>query len=409
MKPGVLLPLLLVITFGLQSLALSHQSTDPSSPTSRLSNKKKRHRRELFDNSAAKKPEQNSAESLHFRNLEKYRPDKGNESCSGEECKPGVAFPDFEQGNDVNNGTIFGNKIIVSVWVALAPNQASVGNQFSFVFTRLFQEDLGAVYLFHSERKDQQQPLQDDANTEEVAALYDIWYFRTASELLSPQTNIWWWKYEITYDCYYANAPNTEISDVETLQRIQDDLMKSFENIAAQQKGVVQEINASIDGRGILGIATGQEPPNDFDPFADVDAPPSTPSPSSPTNKAPEYSLGYMDPIDTSEWTLQRSLGLAFLIFTVVGGVVSTQVAGFLARQQKAKQQWSNNLNTQEGVDQVLMTGWRVDGDKMEVFRKKQTGYSDNDSVLNGVVGHLHSEPERTVTGSNSICTPVSH
>lgn len=60
-----------------------------------------------------------------------------------------------------------------------------------------------------------------------------------------------------------------------------------------------------------------------------------------------------------------------------------TQIAAVRQRQRTTKQLWGN-LGTEEGVNALLNTGWKVKGSKMEVYDKAGRGYSDDDSMLIG-------------------------
>ena len=352
-----------------------------------------------------------------MRLLEKIRPDKGpvenlcEESpgdLTGEECRPDVDIDteddkeDFE--SDEHSG-ISGNRVDLIVWVALVPNQPSVGNSFSSVFTDIFSENLGDEFKVHSVRKQQQgngrRSLQRDP-------LYDIYYFRTSSSLSKKQETVWWWQYNVTYECYYNNDFAELVLDITTLEYIQSTLVLTLRT-AVITGDLMGKIKLAANGPGPLAIEVGTESLPDYLPGVPDE---STETPTivtlggDPTDRLddPEGKVK----VDISEWTVQRYLALALFVFTFVAWTVSTSLATIVARQEKCKEHWSN-LNTQEGVDQVLMTGWRVDGDKMEIFRKKDTGYDDDDSMLRGQHriqdATISTEPELTVTGSNSIST----
>jgi hypothetical protein len=64
------------------------------------------------------------------------------------------------------------------------------------------------------------------------------------------------------------------------------------------------------------------------------------------------------------------------------------------------------NLGTEQGVDALLSTGWKVRGSKMEVFNKETTGYRDDDSILiGGFEPTAYVGAEITVT-QDSATTP---
>jgi len=106
---------------------------------------------------------------------------------------------------------------------------------------------------------------------------------------------------------------------------------------------------------------------------------------------------------NTQDW--RRYTGLTVFLGTVVGAILLTQSASYRRRRITRKQVWGN-LGTEEGVDALLNTGWKVKGSRMEVYDKKGVGYHDDDSMLIGgyeqgaIVG-----AEITVT-QESVTTP---
>ena len=69
---------------------------------------------------------------------------------------------------------------------------------------------------------------------------------------------------------------------------------------------------------------------------------------------------------------------------------------------QIKKELWGN-LATEEGVSELLRTGWKIKGAKMELYDKKDVGYRDDDSMLIG--GYEQKEfvgAEITVTHSET-------
>jgi len=68
---------------------------------------------------------------------------------------------------------------------------------------------------------------------------------------------------------------------------------------------------------------------------------------------------------------------------TLTGFILLSQTAAYRRRKITKKQIWGN-LGTEEGVDALLNTGWKVKGSRMEVYDKKGQGYRDDDSMLIG-------------------------
>lgn len=84
-----------------------------------------------------------------------------------------------------------------------------------------------------------------------------------------------------------------------------------------------------------------------------------------------------------------------------------TQMAVYRQRRRATRDVWGN-LGTEQGVDALLNTGWKVEGSKMEIYDKEGLGYRDDDSMLIG--GYEQSAfmgAEITVTqDSKSHTTP---
>jgi hypothetical protein len=104
----------------------------------------------------------------------------------------------------------------------------------------------------------------------------------------------------------------------------------------------------------------------------------------SPTDPAaPTYIESLETPLDVEAWNARRYLGLGLLIMTVIGTFLLMQLAEIRKRHRIEQANWGN-LATEQGVDDLLRMGWKVDGCKMEVYDKRKIGYEDNDSMLIG-------------------------
>ena len=82
--------------------------------------------------------------------------------------------------------------------------------------------------------------------------------------------------------------------------------------------------------------------------------------------------------------------GIGVFIGMVSGLVLASQI-GALRRKMKIRQQVWGNLASEEGVKELLNTGWVLRDDRMEVFHKDRVGYRDDDSMLIG--GFEQREP----------------
>jgi hypothetical protein len=91
----------------------------------------------------------------------------------------------------------------------------------------------------------------------------------------------------------------------------------------------------------------------------------------------------------------------------MIGTILLTHLAAYRRRQINAKDIWGN-LGTEQGVDALLSTGWKLKGSKMEVYNKEGIGYRDDDSMLlGGYEQTAYLGAEITVTqDSKSATTP---
>lgn len=68
---------------------------------------------------------------------------------------------------------------------------------------------------------------------------------------------------------------------------------------------------------------------------------------------------------------------------TVFGTFLLIQLAEIRRRHRIERSDWGN-LATEEGVDELLRVGWKLDGSKIELYDNKKAGYEENDSMLIG-------------------------
>lgn len=103
----------------------------------------------------------------------------------------------------------------------------------------------------------------------------------------------------------------------------------------------------------------------------------------------------------------RRYVGLSIFLGTFAGALLLTQMAAYMQRRRTKKELWGN-LGSEEGVDALLTTGWKVKGSKMEVYDKEGWGYRDDDSIfMGGYEQSAYVGAEITVThDSKSVTTP---
>lgn len=133
-------------------------------------------------------------------------------------------------------------------------------------------------------------------------------------------------------------------------------------------------------------MSPGYDSPNwgeskDMDEVAGFE--PAPPEGTMDTGRGVEPTTSFVEPLDSQEWDASRYIGLGLFLFVSLTGLILTQAGAIRRRQRIHKQVWSN-LASEEGVKQLLNTGWTLKGDRMEVYDKSKVGYSDDDSMLIG-------------------------
>lgn len=105
-----------------------------------------------------------------------------------------------------------------------------------------------------------------------------------------------------------------------------------------------------------------------------------------PSGEYPDEYIIYTSPINVQDWDWRRFLGLFFFGFTLLGTIILTQLAQYRRRQLTKQTLWGN-IGTEEGLDALLNTGWKLPKNgstMMEVYNKEGIGYRDDDSILLG-------------------------
>lgn len=239
-----------------------------------------------------------------------------------------------------------------------------------------------------------------------------------------------WWHYTFKYKCYWAGT-HMPINETRW-EELDREVKASLRKVEALKNEVLADIEKLLNA-SIAGIFDANlYPPNVTDGSADPDTknPSSLPSrcpqqccdtnpdlackgeqctgasprckdlqpcnqPCSDTEthspsdspNVPALSPTSMDPLETSidieTWDFRRYVGLGLLLMTVSGTFLLIQLAEIRRRYRLERSNWGN-LATEEGVDELLRMGWKLDGSKMEVYDKRKLGYQDNDSMLAG-------------------------
>jgi len=235
--------------------------------------------------------------------------------------------------------------------------------------------------------------------------LLDFFHVGTLTEMMGTQERKTVWRYDISFAGYWREGA-IPINDVEI-----NDISAALTNYTNRSERFI---------RGMLRTMTNE--PVSFgvsmDDFASIDdedegfanttdTPPPTAAPSSDVgvvfaNETDGETNMEETPLQVG-WDAQRLYGLVLFCLTVC--LASTLVAISARRKERRDRSmiWSN-LTSEDGVKELLETGWKINNGKMEVFDKSQWGYSDNESIFQGG----YHQTETPIGTQISVTQPVT-
>jgi hypothetical protein len=210
---------------------------------------------------------------------------------------------------------------------------------------------------------------------------FNMIYIQTESNLYVRSDRRWWWQYNIRYLCFWEDDA-TEVGAA-VMRRITRNMTMTVDTYRDSLRESLRE--AVRDNNLLLQIfvPTAFEDDDDMGIDDNVEEPASSPGGRDDMSE-------FLVPLNAQEWSWPRYLGIALFLSTFVGLVVTSQL-GAVRRRHKVRQQVWGNLASEEGIKELLSTGWVLRDDEMEVFDKRQMGYRDDDSMLIG--GFEQREP----------------
>jgi len=213
---------------------------------------------------------------------------------------------------------------------------------------------------------------------------YDLYYSRRKAKLLYRGEYRWWWKYTFVYNCFWGG----------TYDPVADSwgLGENMTALLHTHGETVRTRLALVEGDPRIRLTTN-------DPRIDEDMADSSSSmddgkvivngdTDGEAVKASDPS--YLQPLNSSVWNWQRYTGLVLLLSVSLSAMCLVQLSATRQRKRIRKQVWSN-LASEEGVKDLLRSGWIVKGNRMEIFDKSKLGYQEDSSVLLG--GFEQKEP----------------
>jgi hypothetical protein len=339
--------------------------------------------------------------------------ERANEFINGD--YDAFSRPCGEVRNDTSHG--FGEEIVpdvavgnffrFSIFMTLPPNWQSTGNALDDALTAALDTAFPQYRIMTDHNDYNWGPPSDEIEA-------DIMSYKVKPNRVRKDENHWWWQYSFKYFCYVPGT--TDPIDNETGREAFRNVMiwiestehqlETISGFAEQMQGISYSIQMNppvpcdecvymLPCYGLeCDLSPTYAPPA---PVPESDGGPITttvPPSISPTLIASIDPSGVGAPpqigiitgeivLDPSAWDWRRYSGLALLLTTVMGTFCLSQMARLRTAARSRKEDWGN-LATEEGVDELLRTGWKVRGSLMEVYDRKDVGYRDNDSMLIG-------------------------
>ena len=199
---------------------------------------------------------------------------------------------------------------------------------------------------------------------------FDMIYIRTSSTVALQEPGVrWWWELDIFYICFWEDGDPVGAKVMDAIRvNMTDTIREKLDEIQSLVRNDTKREDLLL-GLDILDI------PSDI---------------SKDINDTGVEGGSRVAPLDVGEWSWTRYFGFVVLLSTCSGLIVTSQV-GAIRRRRKVRQQVWGNLASEEGVKELLNTGWILREDRMEVFDKTRVGYRDDDSMLIG--GFEQREP----------------
>lgn len=200
---------------------------------------------------------------------------------------------------------------------------------------------------------------------------YKMYYAQTYTAVMEKRQERWWWRYSIIYNCFWADT-DTPIGAVPLRQGMSRNMTRW---VRANRQPILEYLQSQVDD-DLLELTVNQE---------DIGEPPRL-GPQDDTadmGGSESFTSSILQPVDARAWDWHRYLGLALFVTACSSVLILAQLGAMRQRRRIHKQVWSN-LASEEGVKQLLNTGWVLRDNRMEVYDKSKYGYKDDESMLIG-------------------------
>ena len=333
--------------------------------------------------------------------------------------------------DEVTRGDYDNNQVSMGFWVALRPNEPSRGRLLTYLVSRFLHEtrpydvylrnqylvsnhDTGSSNGGGRQRRTstvrrRATPVVDEGSHKTNSTHWDLFYMHTAADMEKELARSWWWRYDLYYGCFWYPS-GRPITDAELLKNFSSTMAVSFEddvrsgdfedwinknNFFDGESGYrLPVVSFDPDLRDVYnrdperGKDSGEDAPflgnrgesdskDESVKGGDESGPSLTTAPSKSGPQLGSY------PVDPRGWNWQRYAGAGLFLGTFICTCALAQLAAYRQRRLQDRQLWGN-IATEQGVDELLRTGWKIRGSQMEIYDKAAMGYGDDNSLFIG-------------------------
>jgi hypothetical protein len=221
---------------------------------------------------------------------------------------------------------------------------------------------------------------------------YNMYYTQTDTTVVARRQERWWWRYTLIYNCFWADTDSPINSN-----RLRQIMSRNMSRWVQTNRETLQEyLQDQMDDK-FLVLTVNEEDTVDGEP------PEFRPGDDTASEGDPDVStFSILQPVDARAWDWQRYLGLALFVTACSSALLLAQLGAMRQRRRIRKQVWSN-LASEEGVKELLNTGWILCDNRMEVYDKSKYGYKDDESMLIGGF-----EQKEAVVGTEITFNPTT-
>ena len=209
--------------------------------------------------------------------------------------------------------------------------------------------------------------------------IYIMDHTKTHSKVFMKLDTIWFWKVTLSFVVWWS-SDNQPVNRSEVLSQIESEMnIRLADMLPAMEQDLQNELNdpkirLQTADATIAEVGSPSEDSSDSDSEDPNDSPVLVRGSSSRSSQT----------ISAGDWGWREKFGLSLVIFTVTSSAVLMLIASRQKRLREERMLWGN-LTSQEGVDDVLKTGWALTDDgHINLYDKSKLGYSDNASTFLG-------------------------